>query len=117
MLLDIFGGILLGTGGLVRAYSEALNEALNNADIVEKDIGYEIEIIIEYEDAKDFEYFCTNNDIKIIGKEYTEKIKYLVEISKNNYDKNVEKNLIINYQNLPIKIIREKFIVINGKTC
>ena len=63
-----FGGILLGTGGLVRAYSEATNSAIQNSSIVEKDEGYELEIILNYEDTKDFEYFCMQNNIKIINK-------------------------------------------------
>ena len=36
-----FGGILLGTGGLVRAYSGATEKALEKAEITEKAKGYE----------------------------------------------------------------------------
>lgn len=39
-----FGGILLGTGGLVRAYSGALEEALKKAQIIQKTKGYEAKI-------------------------------------------------------------------------
>ena len=42
-----FGGILLGTGGLVRAYSEATIEAIEKAKFVIEENGYEIELIIE----------------------------------------------------------------------
>ena len=112
-----FGGILLGTGGLVKAYSDAAKEALNNSNIVEKDEGYELEIICNYEYASNFEYFCTKNCMNVIKKEFTDKTKYIIEISKDNYEKNVENKLRINYQNLPVKILKQKFITINGKTC
>ena len=112
-----FGGILLGTGGLVKAYSDASKEAISNSDIVDKDEGIELEVILGYENIADFEHFCTQNDMKIINKEYAEKIKFLVEISKQKYKNNVEKNLKVNYQNLPAKILKEKFITINGKSC
>lgn len=110
-----FGGILLGTGGLVKAYSDAAKEAIANSNIVEKEEGYEIEVILGYENIADFEHFCTQNDMKIINKEYADKIKFLVEISKEKYKNNVEKDLRINYQNLPVKILKEKIITIKGK--
>ena len=49
-----FGGILLGTGGLVRAYSEATIKALEKAKIVNKKKGYkdEINIKIKYKRLK-----------------------------------------------------------------
>ena len=43
-----FGGILLGTGGLVRAYSDATLEAIDNAQKLEKCMGEEAEVEIEY---------------------------------------------------------------------
>ena len=110
-----FGGILLGTGGLVKAYSDASKEAIENSDIVEKEEGYEIEVTLGYENSADFEHFCTQNGMNIIKKEFTDKIKFIVEISKEKYKKKEEKNLIINYQNLPVKILKNKFITINGK--
>ena len=53
-----FGGILLGAGGLVRAYTEATVKATQNAKIVEKIQGVEIEITINYQDLEKFKYFC-----------------------------------------------------------
>ena len=43
-----FGGILLGTGGLVRAYSEATSKVLENATLACETLGQEVEIEIEY---------------------------------------------------------------------
>ena len=107
-----FGGILLGTGGLVKAYSDALSLALDKSQIVQKEEGYVIEIEISYEDMRKFENTCIKNNIEIIEKEYGEKIKISLEILKRNYEEFVEKNLKINFQNIPVKIKQEKFIKI-----
>ena len=47
-----FGGTLLGTGGLIRAYSEATLLALDNAGIVTQEPGEEMEVIIKYSEWK-----------------------------------------------------------------
>ena len=107
MLLDIFGGILLGTGGLVKAYSDAAKIALRNSNIVEKEEGYLVEVVLPYEDISDFEHLCKQNNIRIIEKEYTEKIKVILEISKENYKKTIKNN----FQKMEIKIKEEKYII------
>ena len=43
-----FGGVLLGTGGLVRAYSKSLQEGLAFSTIIEKTHGISMEIITDY---------------------------------------------------------------------
>ena len=75
-----FGGILLGTGGLVRAYSAACNKALDMAEIIDMDI-YELdEIEMSYEDLKKFKYFAQNNNITIKNEEYSDVIKIQIAI-------------------------------------
>lgn len=108
-----FGGILLGTGGLVRAYSEALTKALEESKVVKKEKGYVIEIISEYDKQKEFDYFCEKNKINIISKEYTDKIKYLIEISEENYVEKIQKMANDKFHNLPIKIKEKKHIITN----
>lgn len=101
-----FGGILLGTGGLVKAYSEALKEALKNAEYAQIEQGYSLEIITTYENINKIEHLLKQNDVVIVDKEYTEKIKLLVEISKEKYEK-ILKN---DFKNTEIKIKKEKDI-------
>ena len=76
-----FGGILLGTGGLVRAYSEATNVALEKAEIIEKDLGKEVSLEVEYSDLQKLKYYFEQNSINIINQEFGEKVKVFFEIS------------------------------------
>lgn len=78
-----FGGILLGTGGLVRAYSKVVEEALKQAEIVDKAIGIEAEIEVEYNYFDTLKYNLQKANIKIIKIEYSEKIKIIVEMLEN----------------------------------
>lgn len=101
-----FGGILLGTGGLVKAYSEATSLALTKAEEIGKEKGYIAEISLDYQKQEEFEYICEKNDINIISKEYTDKIKNLIEISEEKYEK-IFKN---NFQKFPVSTKQDKII-------
>jgi len=105
-----FGGILLGTGGLVKAYSEAAKKVIESVKKVEKEEGYLLEAILNYDDVREFEYFCNKNDIKILEKEYLENVKLIIEMSKEKYEKNVEKYLKDNFQKIPFIIKKEKYV-------
>ena len=69
-----FGGTLLGTGGLVRAYSAAVKAALEQAEIVTRMAGEELAIRASYSDAGKLEYFLTEEKLTIVSKEYTETV-------------------------------------------
>lgn len=77
-----FGGILLGTGGLVRAYSSSLINAIENSEKVLKCIGEELEITLDYNNFENFKYYCKNNEINIIDVRYTENIVCRIEIEQ-----------------------------------
>lgn len=105
-----FGGILLGTGGLVRAYSDATLEAIEKAEFVIEQIGYELEIIINYQELEKIEYYCEKNGLYIINKEYGEKIKCNIEVTKEEKDKILKLNEDGNFKIENYKIIKEKNI-------
>lgn len=94
-----FGGIKLGAGGLVRAYTKSLTTALENINYIDLIDGYIVEIIEDYSNSKQLDYLLKN--IKKIDKQFDNNIKYLIEISKDNIE------LIKNYN---YKIIEEKLI-------
>jgi uncharacterized YigZ family protein len=80
-----FGGIKLGAGGLVRAYSKSVMEAVGNAEIVEIEEYDVYEIVFEYSDIKIADTEVRNNSLEAIDKEYSDKVHYHV-VSKDNRD-------------------------------
>lgn len=81
-----FGGILLGAGGLIRAYSNSAIDAINSAGKIIKQPGMEVQVNINYQDNEMFKYYCEKNNIKILNADYTEKILYKVELSQKQYE-------------------------------
>ena len=77
-----FGGIKLGAGGLVRAYTKSLTTALEN-NTIEVELGYTIKIIINYDIQKELDYLLKNEEI--LKKDYQEQITYYLNISKDTY--------------------------------
>ena len=66
-----FGGILLGTGGLVRAYSDATKKAIQKSELLFQKDGFEIELETDYSNLENFKYYCKSNDINIINIDYS----------------------------------------------
>lgn len=80
-----FGGIKLGAGGLVRAYTKSLTETIKNSKIVELEKGLEVKIIINYDMQKNLDYLL--KAYEIISKSYQEQITYIVKIPMTFLDK------------------------------
>jgi uncharacterized YigZ family protein len=83
-----FGGIKLGAGGLVRAYSKSLIEALKHTELHELTEGYKVKITIPYDKQKDLDYLL--KDQIVLAKDFALDITYEVYINDleilNNYD-------------------------------
>lgn len=92
-----FGGILLGTGGLVRAYSDAAVDAINNATIIEETIGVQIEVEIEYSDLEKLKYWAEKNGAKIVDSIYENTIKCYIELPEEKIEDIISEVKIINY--------------------
>ena len=80
-----FGGIKLGAGGLVRAYSKSVLEAINEAEILEVDLYDVYTLVFEYSDIKLTDSEVRNNSLEVIDKDYSDKVVYEV-VSKDNRD-------------------------------
>ena len=110
-----FGGILLGTGGLVRAYSQATTAALETAEIALQYIGLQASFSIEYNQLEELKYHLSQIGITISKIEYGEKIDVIVEgeeeqIKKLELGKLSDKIMLDN-----VRILDKKLIIINKK--
>lgn len=102
-----FGGTLLGTGGLVRAYKEATKEAIKNSTLYNVEKGYLLNVELSYNDSEKLRYFCKINKINIIKIEYLNNIKYILEA--NEEKTNMLKD-IFDDKSIKIDIICQKSI-------
>ena len=103
-----FGGILLGTGGLVRAYSDATIKVINSATIARETIGLKAEIEIEYAQLEGFKYYCNKNNIRIVNVVYEDSIKCYVEVTKEELENIVSGGCgILRYEVVESKNIRK----------
>ena len=89
IVIRYFGGIKLGAGGLIRAYSTSTSEALNKTKIVNLINGYNLTIEFPYENLKQINYLLKNIDIK---KDYQTNITYNFNIEENKF-KQIENEL------------------------
>jgi len=89
-----FGGIKLGAGGLLRAYTKGVTECLKKANLIEKVNVSIIELRLSYKDSS---YLDKNLSLTIdSNKEYANDVKYTIYLLSNNLNK--FKELFINFK-------------------
>lgn len=77
-----FGGTLLGTGGLVRAYSKAVSEGLENSLIIEKTLSCKMKIYTDYNGIGKIQYIIGKSEAITVGTEYTDQVTIEILIQK-----------------------------------
>lgn len=105
-----FGGILLGTGGLVRAYSGTVQKGIEEAEIIEKDLGLEILIETNYSEIEKLKYYLKQNNINVIDTRFLENVEVICEMTKEKFEK-LEKNINeLSFKIVSLKKQNEKYI-------
>lgn len=69
-----FGGVLLGTGGLVRAYSRAVQEGLAASRIIEKKKGICLRVTTDYTGVGKLQYIAGERSLPVLNSEYTDRV-------------------------------------------
>ena len=78
-----FGGTLLGTGGLVRAYSKAVQEGLRNSKVIEKVLGSRLVIGTDYNGIGKIQYLLGQRGIPVVDSRYTDVVELEILIEES----------------------------------
>ena len=78
-----FGGTLLGTGGLVRAYTDAAKAALANCETKLIELLIPTEIRTNYTDMGKIQYILGNHEVKILDTVYADDVLMKVNLKKS----------------------------------
>ncbi len=89
LVVRYFGGIKLGAGGLIRAYSTSASEALNKCTIKDIKSGFNITITFPYQNLKQIDHILKD---KKVNKTFKENITYNFNILEEDF-RNIEKSL------------------------
>lgn len=100
-----FGGILLGTGGLVRAYSDSAISAIDNAQTKKMQNVAIISFETDYSEIEKIKYYLNQINGKTVSFEYKDNVNATIIIPKNHIE--LFKN---HYQKIPFKIQNLKFL-------
>lgn len=79
-----FGGIKLGAGGLIRAYSSSASSAVKASGKVIKVPVIPIEVSMDYANTSRFEHYLSETEIEIRDTQYTDKVAYLLHVKEED---------------------------------
>ena len=81
-----FGGIKLGAGGLIRAYSQGASSAVQEAGKAVEVPVVPLTVTLDYTFTSKFEHFLGTTDVSIVSQDYTDKVSYLLHIKEEGVD-------------------------------
>ena len=88
-----FGGVLLGTGGLIRAYTDATKEGLRDSCVSEVSDGIQGVLSVDYTTFGKLQYICSELGVSIINTEYADNVTLTVVMNrelKDAFDKKIQ---------------------------
>ena len=87
IVVRYFGGIKLGAGGLIRAYTKSLTETLKDANFVELVNASIIELTFNYDKIKSIDNIIATTNSKLLDKTFDNDITYKILVKNDNLDK------------------------------
>ena len=105
-----FGGVLLGTGGLVRAYSQATVEGMQKAGWVNMQLGEVIKLPVSYQNLAYLQYYCRRNDIAILETNFDKDPYIIFEITMDEKQKFLHEMEEKQFSIQKMEIIQEKYM-------
>ncbi len=111
-----FGGTLLGTGGLVKAYQAATQEGLNQCKIITKEIGIRISLTTDYNLVGKLQYYFNQEELTVLSSEYTEIVRFELLIPPSLLDGFIKKIAeLTNGSAISDELDKVYFTVIDGE--
>lgn len=87
IVVRYFGGIKLGTSGLIAAYRQAAREAIENTDIIEKHDTRLIEIRFPYLAMNDVMKLCKQSGTDIVKQQFDNSCLMTIEVRRDNVER------------------------------
>ncbi len=109
VVVRYFGGVLLGTGGLVHAYTEAALGALRGAKIVKYDMYAVLSLEVSYSDHQKILSILYEYDFDTKNTEYTEVVKITGSIIEVLCEKLIEKTIEATSGRIKTEIVDKKY--------
>ncbi|MDR1369891.1 MAG: IMPACT family protein [Dysgonamonadaceae bacterium] len=103
IVIRYFGGVKLGTGGLIVAYRAAAQDAVNNAEIIEKTVDEDITIIFEYPFLNGIMKIVKDDNPQIISQHFDMDCEMTLRIRKSEAEKLKERLLKVETTRLSVK--------------
>jgi len=88
VVIRYFGGIKLGAGGLVRAYTKSISDLIKSINLIELIPGVKVKLATTYDEQKKLDYILKNIKTEKI---FDNDVNYIIDITKDNL------NLLQNY--------------------
>lgn len=104
-----FGGIKLGAGGLVRAYSHSILKAIEEAEIVNMELFNIYEAIFDYKNIKEVDSELRKYNLKVIKKDYKVQVTYLIASNQIDIISNIEEKF---QSDVKIDLIKKDYLEI-----
>ena len=104
-----FGGTLLGTGGLVRAYTAAAIGALNAAQIIKYDIYTEMSITVNYSDYGKIASVTADYEFSVSDTEYLDNVTVIGKLPSSKREDFIKKLTDVTSARAECEILGEKF--------
>ena len=89
VVVRYFGGIKLGAGGLVRAYSKSVSSSLIDDNITTLIDGYKVEVVVSYDEQKRLDYILKDYEY---NKTFSDVVSYIINVPKDDM------NILDNYK-------------------
>ncbi len=97
IIVRYFGGVKLGTGGLVRAYSDAVNQVISESDLNEYLKLDNQLLVIDYSSLSQIEYLLNTLNIEISSKEFQSNVLLNLSATKEQFEK-LKSDLPLGYE-------------------